>query len=206
MGFESLIGSQFEICSESREYTIIMRWNWFSNNENNRVLDSISSIATIMAVVAAIFIGTWQNQINNELKNIASKELNSSKTPLLSVDFISLKYDETSTFFIKEVEFSNKGAVPINNIRYQISFPENPKKWEPFNQVLHGVLYQEDSTMRKTVMNKVALNDVQLVVIKVSFVSLFDPESKYCVTRTYTFHTKNELLEPLNLSEPYECN
>jgi hypothetical protein len=182
-----------------------MFYKWL--NKKNKTLDSLASIATILAVFGAILIGAWQNQINHKLEDIASRELISSKSPLLSVDFASFKYDKASEFFTKEVLFSNKGIVPINGIRYEISFPGNPQNVPPPKQVLDGTLFQEESVVRKTVMNKVTLNEpVQIVVIKVNFFSYFDQKKEYCVKRSYTFQTKNELLEPLGLPELYNCN
>ncbi len=182
-----------------------MCWKWL--NKENKVLDSLASIATILAVIFAVWIGVRQNQINDELKNIASSELLSSKSPLLSVDISSLKYDETPEFFTKEVKFSNKGLVPINVLSYEISFPENPKNAQPLKQVLDGTLFQGESIMRKTVQNKFALNEpYQLVVIKAVFVSFFDSKKEYCVTRSYTYETKKMLLDPMNFSEIYKCD
>lgn len=174
--------------------------------KENRTLDSIASIATVFAIVGAVCIGIWQNQINKELVNISSKELISSKTPLVSIDLLSLKDDETSAFFIKEVKFSNKGIVPVTNIGYRISFSENSHS-PALDQVLDGTLFQEESIVRKTIMNKFQLNEpVQLIVIKANFTSLFDPNKKYCVERTYTLQINNEHLDPLDLTEaPHEC-
>lgn len=178
-------------------------WNWLKDEKNNH---AFIAIVTFLTLIGAIFIGFWQNQINNELKDIASKELTSSQSPLLSVDFSSFKYNEVTKFFTKEIKFSNKGAVPINVLNYEVSFPQNPQKTEPLKQALDGTLFQGESITSSTVMNSIPLNEVQLVVIKVNFVSLFDPKNEFCVTRTYTFQTKNESLLPLNLSEFYKCD
>jgi hypothetical protein len=175
-------------------------WIWLGCERNNRVL---IAIVTILTLLSAVYIGFIQNQINTDLKNITLAD----RIPLLSVNFNSFKFDSSSGFFTKEVKFNNKGTVPISNIKYQIRFTENPEKLSTQNQVLDGVIYQGESATRKTVMNKIILNEpVQLIEIKASFNSLFDSVKKYCVKRTFIFQSKDESLISMDLDEFYECN
>lgn len=167
------------------------------------------TIILFFTLLAATYIGYQQNNINNELKNIASKELIFSKSPLLNVDFYKFEYNPIRKVLIEDVKFSNKGSVPLNILNYEIDYSQNKSKWSPIQQDISGTLFQGETVIKGIDIHapvETIFQDLQLIVIKVSFASIFDQAKQFCIERKYIYDLNRNELEMMGMVETAECN
>lgn len=79
-------------------------WDWLSEKKVNKAFSTVGSIATILAVFAAIWIGVTQNRINQAILDL-------NLQPLVAIDY----NDSVKTIDVHNIgEYSNI----INDVRF----------------------------------------------------------------------------------------
>ena len=93
--------------------------NWSNEGKNGKALAALGSIATILAVFCAVWLGIWQNQINDKLLKLEE----SSHEPVLKVTVQDIRiippYTENKYWNLQtKYSLTNAGAVPLQILGY----------------------------------------------------------------------------------------
>ncbi len=175
-------------------------------------LEIVKTIILALTLIAGMYLGirqnnisNIQNQISNELRNIASLQLKSEKSPLLSIEIQGFKYEPQIDRLSFKVLAKNRGTVPIITYTPSIEFSTNRpsplyiEKLEATPLPIlfpgeEGLLWSEDSKGWGWSLLNTPVNPLILVSIK--FSSLYASDTEFCFQRIFEYDLNTQSLIP----------